>query len=281
MKKQKLALTMINKLCLSLCLLFLLASCKDASSNPQDDDSTKWTLVWSDEFDYTGSLDSTKWGYDIGGHGWGNNELQYYTSEMLNVRVENGKMIIEAKRHEGSQPEYSSARVVSRGKGDWTYGRFEIRADIPSGRGTWPAIWMLPTEWTYGNGGWPDNGEIDIMEHVGYNPNIIHASLHSKAYNWPSNTQKTATINIPNAQTNFHTYVLEWSPEKIEIYVDSIKYFTSENENLGWEKWPFDKDFHLILNIAVGGNWGGAQGIDTTIFPQRMEIDYVKVYKKN
>ena len=281
MKKQKLVLAMINKLFLSLCLLFLLASCKDASSNPQDDDSTKWTLVWSDEFDYTGSPDSTKWGYDIGGHGWGNNELQYYSNHPVNVHVEDGKMIIEAKRHEGSQPEYSSARVVSRGKGDWTYGRFEIRADIPSGRGTWPAIWMLPTEWIYGNGGWPDNGEIDIMEHVGYNPNVINASLHSKAYNWPNNTQKTATINIPTAQTNFHTYVLEWSPEKIEIYVDTIKYFTSENENLGWEKWPFDKDFHLILNIAVGGNWGGAQGIDTTIFPQRMEIDYVKVYKKN
>jgi beta-glucanase (GH16 family) len=281
MKQLKLVFVMINKtLCFSFSLLLLLASCKDASSNPQDPDSTQWTLVWSDEFDYSGFPDSTKWGYDIGGNGWGNNELQYYTSELLNARVENGNMIIEAHRHEGSQPEYSSARVVSRGKGDWTYGRFETRAKLPSGRGTWPAIWMLPTEWTYGNGGWPDNGEIDIMEHVGYDLGNIHASTHCHTYNWPNNTQKTAIINIPGPQTNFHTYVLEWSPEKIEIYVDSIKYFTSENEGTGWQAWPFDKDFHFILNIAIGGNWGGQQGIDNSIFPQKMEIDFVRVYKK-
>ncbi|OGU70158.1 MAG: glycoside hydrolase [Ignavibacteria bacterium RBG_16_34_14] len=272
---------MINKtLYISFSLLFLFAACKDASSNPQAPDSTQWILVWSDEFDYTGSPDSTKWGYDIGGNGWGNNELQYYTSELLNARVEDGIMIIEARRHEGQQPEYSSARVVSRGKEDWTYGRFEVRAKLPSGRGTWPAIWMLPTEWTYGNGGWPDNGEIDIMEHVGFDPGVVHASTHTNEYNWPNNTQKTSIINIPDAQTNFHSYILEWSPDKMEIYVDSIKYFTNENEGTGWQSWPFDKDFHFIMNIAIGGNWGGQQGIDNSIFPQKMEIDFVRVYKK-
>ncbi len=272
---------MINKyLLLCFSFLFIFISCKEnIASNPQDPDSTNWTLVWSDEFEYTGSPDSTKWGYDIGGNGWGNNELQYYTSELLNARVENGKMIIEARRHQGSQPEYSSARVVSRTKGDWTYGKFEIRAKLPSGRGTWPAIWMLPTQWNYGNGGWPDNGEIDIMEHVGFNPGVVHASTHCHTYNWPNNTQKTATINISDAQDTFHSYTLIWTPEKMEAYVDDVKYFTSENDGSGWEGWPFNKNFHLILNIAVGGNWGGQQGIDTSIFPQKMEIEYVRVYK--
>jgi beta-glucanase (GH16 family) len=138
---------------------------------------------------------------------------------------------------------------------------------------------MLPTEWNLGNGGWPDNGEIDIMEHVGYDPGKVHASTHCHTYNWPNNTQKTSTINIPDAQDEFYSYIMEWYPEKIDMYVDSVKYFTSTNDGTGWEAWPFNKDFHLILNIAVGGNWGGAQGIDTTIFPQKMEIDYVRVYR--
>lgn len=263
----------------SLLLIFLFASCKDnvAGSN---DDSTELKLVWSDEFDYRGSPDSTKWNYDIGASGWGNNELQYYSDDPLNVRVENGMMIIEALNHPGREPEYSSARVVTRGRAGWTYGRLEIRAKLPSGRGTWPAIWMLPLQWNYGNGGWPDNGEIDIMEHVGQDPGVIHASTHCHTYNWPNNTQKTATINIPDAQDDFHSYVLEWDADKMEAYVDSVKYFTSANDSSGWQGWPFNKPFYLILNIAVGGNWGGAQGVDASIFPQRMEIDYVRIYQK-
>jgi beta-glucanase (GH16 family) len=260
-------------------ILIIPVSCKDNITDDTPKDTTGWKLVWSDEFDYTGALDSTKWGYDIGASGWGNNELQYYSSDPVNARAENGMMIIEAIRYEDREPAYSSARVVSRGKRDWTYGRFEIRVKLPSGRGTWPAIWMLPTEWNLGNGGWPDNGEIDIMEHVGYDPGKVHASTHCHTYNWPNNTQKTSTINIPDAQDEFHSYIMEWYPEKIDMYVDSVKYFTSTNDGTGWEAWPFNKDFHLILNIAVGGNWGGAQGIDTTIFPQKMEIDYVRVYK--
>jgi beta-glucanase (GH16 family) len=263
----------------SLLLMFLFASCKDNVAG-NNDDSSGMKLVWSDEFDYTGSPDSAKWNYDIGASGWGNNELQYYSDDPLNVRVENGMMIIEVLRHPGRQPEYSSSRVTTRGRAGWTYGRFEIRAKLPSGRGTWPAIWMLPLQWNYGNGGWPDNGEIDIMEHVGYDPGIIHASTHCHTYNWPNNTQKTATINIPDAQDNFHSYILEWDADKMETYVDSIKYFTSENDSSGWQGWPFNKPFYLIMNIAIGGDWGGAQGVDPSIFPQRMEIDYVRVYQK-
>jgi len=263
----------------SLLLMFLFASCKDNVAG-NNDDSSGMKLVWSDEFDYTGLPDSAKWNYDIGASGWGNNELQYYSDDPLNVRVENGMMIIEALRHPGRQPEYSSSRVTTRGRAGWTYGRFEIRAKLPSGRGTWPAIWMLPLQWNYGNGGWPDNGEIDIMEHVGYDPGVIHASTHCHTYNWPNNTQKTATINIPDAQDNFHSYILEWDADKMETYVDSIKYFTSENDSSGWQGWPFNKPFYLIMNIAIGGDWGGAQGVDPSIFPQRMEIDYVRVYQK-
>ena len=267
----------------SIVILFLLiipVSCKDNFTDDTPEDTIEgWKLVWSDEFNYTGALDSTKWGYDIGSGGWGNNELQYYSSDLVNARAENGKMIIEAIRYGDRVPEYSSARVVTTGKGDWTYGKIEVKAKLPSGRGTWPAIWMLPTDWNYGNGGWPDNGEIDIMEHVGYDPGNIHGSTHCHTYNWPNNTQKTAIINIPDAQDEFHSYIMEWYPEKIDMYVDSVKYFTSINDDTGWEAWPFNKDFHLILNIAVGGNWGGAQGIDTTIFPQKMEVDYVRIYK--
>jgi beta-glucanase (GH16 family) len=236
--------------------------------------------VWSDEFDYTGLPEAGKWSYDVGGHGWGNQELQSYTERRLdNARVQDGTLIIEARRENWQGMEYTSARLVTKSKGDWTYGRFEISAKLPSGRGTWPAIWMLPTQWTYGNGGWPDNGEIDIMEHVGFDPGWVHGSVHTRLYYSQIGTQKTAKIRIPDAQSVFHVYALEWSAQKIEVYVDSTKYFTFTNEGKGWQTWPFDKQFHLLLNIAVGGGWGGAQGVDPSIFPQRMEVDYVRVYK--
>ncbi len=272
------------KILFTLLFLFLiLGSCSNSvSGTPEKKEEEKksgWNLTWSDEFDYTDKPDSTKWGYEIGGNGWGNNEEEYYTSDSNNVRVENGNLVIEAHYYENHPIKYTSARLVSTNKGDWTYGRFEVRAKLPKGKGTWPAIWMLPTEWTYGSGGWPDNGEIDIMEHVGYDPGVIHGSTHSKKYYWRINTQKTATIKIPDAMNEFHTYTMEWYPDRIDMYVDDQKYFTSENDSTGWEAWPFNKDFHFILNLAIGGDWGGAQGIDNSIFPQRMEVDYVRVYE--
>lgn len=240
-----------------------------------------YQLVWADEFNYNGLPDSTKWDYDVGRTGWGNDEKQYYSKKRLeNARVENGKLIIEARRDLYNSYKYTSARLVTANKGDWTYGRFEVRAKLPSGKGTWPAIWMLPTTWNLGNGGWPDNGEIDIMEHVGYDPGVIHGSTHCNMYVWSKGTQKTATINIPDYTTAFHTYAMEWDKDKIKMFVDDKLYFTSLNEGKGWQYWPFFKDFHFILNIAVGGSWGGAQGIDNSIFPQKMEVEYVRVYKK-
>lgn len=246
----------------------------------------RWQLVWADEFDYTGLPDPRKWGYDVGGHGWGNKELQYYTERRKeNARVEQGRLIIEARRDGWGGHEYTSARLVTKGKGDWTYGRFEVAARLPSGRGTWPAVWMLPTHKTYGGGGWPDDGEIDIMEHVGFDPDVIHSSVHTRAYYHSIGTQKTAKVNVPTARTEFNVYAVEWTPEEVRGYVNGRHYFTFRNERLtdpkaDYRQWPFDRPFHLILNVAVGGNWGGAKGVDETIWPRRMEVDYVRVYRQ-
>lgn len=240
-----------------------------------------WTLAWSDEFDQPGAPDPAKWNYDVGGHGWGNRELQFYTdARKENARVEDGHLVIEARREPWQGSAYTSARLVTKGKADWTCGRFEIRARLPLGRGTWPAIWMLPTVWNLGDGKWPDNGEIDIMEHVGYEPGRIHASTHSRKNQWRNNTQRTAITEVPDAGTAFHTYTLEWDPEEIRVFVDDRHYFTSRKEGGDWTSWPFDRPFYLVLNLAVGGDWGAVKGIDEAAFPQRMEVDYVRVYRR-
>lgn len=241
-----------------------------------------YELVWADEFDYTGLPDDKKWSYDVGDGcpnvcGWGNNELEYYTEKRLeNARVEDGHLIITAIKEKMGSKEYSSARLVTREKGDWTYGRIEVKAKLPSGIGTWPAIWMLSTDWSYG--GWPESGEIDIMEHVGYEPDTIYGTVHTKAFNHSIGTQKGGNIKIDDSEEEFHVYAVEWSHSKIDFFVDDNKYFTFSKEE-GSDKWPFDKRFHLLLNIAVGGNWGGVKGVDESIFPQEMKVDYVRVYQ--
>lgn len=238
------------------------------------------TLVWSDEFDTPGLPDPTKWSYGVGGSGWGNEELQYYTeADPDNARVENGILIIEARKETsppdawGQSKDYTSARLVSKSKGDWQYGRFEIRAKLPAGRGTWPAVWMLPTGNTYG--GWPFSGEIDIMEHVGFDMNTVHGTLHHADRHGIGVSQSTVVADV---DTSFHVYALEWRPDEIRWFVDDVLYHTAENPQQGWESWPFIHPFHLIMNIAVGGRWGGQQGIDPDIWPQRMEVDYVRVH---
>ncbi len=272
------------------CLTMACFSSLSACSKTGDDDSVSvkeeqparagWTLVWNDEFN-TGTIPSPdKWGYDVGGSGWGNNELQYYTQyRKENARVENGSLIIEARKEAFEGKKYTSARLVTKTKGDWLYGRIEVRAKLPKGLGTWPAIWMLPTDWKYG--GWPNSGEIDIMEHVGYDPNVIVGSTHSLKYYFKIGTQRNKTIRIPDVFATFHTYAVEWYADRIDFFVDETKYFTSPNDGTTWQEWPFDQRFHLILNIAFGGDWGGSKGIDDSIFPVRMEVDYVRVYAKN
>jgi beta-glucanase (GH16 family) len=253
------------------------------SSNFNEQDAPAWELVWAEEFNYTGLPDPAKWKYDKGGHGWGNKELQYYTQgRKENARVENGFLVIEARRDNWKGHEYTSARLVSKGQGDWTYGRFEARAKLPSGKGAWPAIWMLPTGWKYG--GWPNSGEIDIMEQVGYEPQVVHASVHTKKYHHSISTQKSAKTNLSTATTEFNVYAVEWTPEEIRGYVNDQHYFTFKNERLtdpdaDYRHWPFEQPFHLLLNIAVGGTWGGAHGVDRNVWPQRMEIDYIRVYQ--
>ncbi|MEY4134141.1 MAG: hypothetical protein RL386_491 [Bacteroidota bacterium] len=242
------------------------------------------SLVWADEFAYKGLPDSSRWGYDLGDGcpnlcGWGNAELQYYTKDAANARVEKGKLIIECHRQARSGRDYTSARLVSRNKGDWRYGRIEVRAKLPQGRGTWPAIWMLPTASPYG--GWPNCGEIDIMEHVGYAADSLFATVHTGKYNHISGTQKGARVKWPEPLENvFRVYSIEWDTEKIVFLADGKPYFQYEREpGAGPESWPFDQKFHLILNLAVGGHWAGKYGVDETIWPQRMEIDYVRVYQ--
>lgn len=244
--------------------------------------ASDWRLVWSDEFDYSGLPDPEKWTYAVGGHGWGNQELQYYTENRLeNARVEAGHLVITARREEWEGNRYTSARVISRGRGDFLHGRFEIRAKLPGARGTWPAIWMMPSDWEFGQGGWPDIGEIDIVEHVGTEPGVIHASAHSRDYQWQKGTQKTGTIRVETATTAFHTYSLEWTGDYLRAFVDDVLFFEYENEGLGWTKWPYNKPFYLIMNIAVGGAWGGMEGVAEAAFPQELVIDYVRVYSRS
>ncbi len=234
------------------------------------------TPVWQDEFDYKGEPDPKKWGYDLGGNGWGNKESQTYTNDRANSRVEDGKLVIEAKLTNGS---YTSARLVTRKKADFTYGKFVIRAKIPFGRGTWPAIWMLATDQNYGKELWPDNGEIDIMEHVGYDQNMINANIHTLAYNHSIGTNKGSKLLVPAAVATFHDYSCEWTPNEVKLLVDDTTIFTFRKATgADYDKWPFNKPFHLLLNIAIGGTWGGANGIDDSIFPQKMEVEYVRIY---
>jgi beta-glucanase (GH16 family) len=240
----------------------------------------QYQLVWSDEFNYSGLPDSKKWGYDIGGGGWGNQELQYYTKEHIqNARVENGTLVVTARRETIGQKNYSSARLITRKTGGWLYGKIEIAAKLPTGKGSWPAIWMLPVDNEYGK--WPGSGEIDIMENVGYDPFRIHVSVHTEIYNHLIGTNKGASVTLNHPHTSFNVYSVEWNEDRIDFFVNKRKVFTFINEGIGYKAWPFDKTFYLILNIAVGGGWGGRQGIDESIFPQEMVIDYVRVYKKS
>ncbi|WP_321306881.1 glycoside hydrolase family 16 protein [Marinifilum fragile] len=263
------------------CLLFSSCNSNKKDKSKQNTASKEYQLVWSDEFDYTGLPDSTKWVYDTEGNSqaWGNNELQHYTQgRKENAWVENGVLHITAHQESIEGKDYSSARLNSRS--DWLYGRIEVRAKLPKGRGTWPAIWMMPGDWSFEDGTWPEIGEIDIMEHVGHNAGVIHASAHSKDYQWQKGTQQTAIIKIPDATEKFHSYILEWSEDIMKCYVDDQLFFEYKNEGLGESKWPYTKPFYLILNVAVGGAWGSVEGIDKKAFPQTMEIDFVRIYQK-
>lgn len=246
----------------------------------QEVESNRWQLVWQDEFDGKGLPDESKWSFDTAGNewGWGNNEAQHYTkNDTRNANVDNGTLKIVAHIDSCGGKRYTSARLITKDKADWLYGKVEVRAKLPTNRGTWPAIWMLPTDWEYGN--WPKSGEIDIMENVGYDPNVVLATAHTEKYNHVAGTQTSGELNIPTCHSEFHVYSLEWEKEEWRAYVDGVHYYTFRNDGNGFESWPFDKRFHLILNLAIGGNWGGKEGIDESDFPKTFEIDYVRVYQ--
>ncbi|WP_406685161.1 glycoside hydrolase family 16 protein [Seonamhaeicola sp. MEBiC1930] len=232
-------------------------------------------LVWSDEFDTNGAPDPSKWGYNTGtgDNGWGNNESQYYTDRSDNVKVEGGLLKIIAKKEDFSGSEYTSARLLTSGKFEFTYGRVEVRAKLPSGGGVWPAIWMLGAN--FGSVGWPACGEIDIMEYVGNNPGHISSALHTTSSFGATVNYKATSIN--NETTEFHLYSAIWTEDSITFMLDGVEYYTYNPSIKNDETWPFYNDQFLILNIAIGGNLGGA--IDPNFDTSTMEIDYVRVYQ--
>jgi len=244
----------------------------DAFVQPDD---PQWQLSWSDEFNGSGLVESSKWDYEEGFIR--NKESQYYTrARVENARQVDGNLVIESHKEEFNNGHYTSASVHTSGKQSFLYGRIEVRAQLPTGKGTWPAIWMLGD--SIRQVGWPACGEIDIMENVGYDPETIHANIHTRAYNHVKNTGKGSKIQAEKPWETFHIYAIEWYEDHLDFFFDNHKYFTFRNEGTGSEVWPYDKPHYLILNTAIGGAWGGQQGIDDGIFPQKFLIDYVRVY---
>lgn len=264
-----------------------LTSCATAAPLPETlAVPESYALVWADEFETEGLPDPARWTYDTqrNAEGWWNDELQYYSAARLeNSRVENGHLIIEARREpvpsetfpDSGGQDYTSARLFTQGLASWQYGYVEVRAKLPCGRGLWPAIWTLPD----GDTDWPDDGEIDIMEYVGWNPNAFHATVHTRDNNHTLGTQFGSSFTSSTACGAFHTHSLLWTEDEILVAVDGTPYFSYPKANKDYGEWPFDRPHHLILNLAIGG-WGGQKGIDEAAFPARMEVDYVRVYQK-
>ena len=269
-------------------LIFFFSGCTSQEGVEDIEESNEWdrngwNIIWHDEFD-SFSLDINKWSHGVGGHGFGNNELQYYTNDSSNVIIKDGILHIQAKFEAAGIGEannlryFSSARLRTVGKGDWKYVRIDVRAKLALGQGIWPAIWMLPTDWVYG--GWPKSGEIDIMEHVGHDEGRVHGSVHTESYNHKIGTQRTKTKVLSEVKDSFHVYSIEWYEDRIDFLIDDQQYFTFMNDQKNdYKTWPFNQRFHLLINVAVGGDWPGSPD-NTTIFPQDMEVDYVRVYKK-
>lgn len=246
-----------------------------------------YALVWSDEFDGN-SIDESKWSYDLGDGcdispdlcGWGNNELEYYTDRSDNSFIDDGKLVIKAKKESPlylGQHQYTSARMVTKNKGDWKYGRIDVRAKMPIGQGLWPAIWMLPTDNVYG--GWPKSGEIDIMEYLGNEPTKIFGTIHYGHDGWRFNSQGLELEEGSFAE-EFHVFTVIWNEDCIQFQMDGINVGEPNTRSTVLPTtFPFDQEFHLILNVAVGGNLPGNPN-ETTVFPQQMEVDYVRVYQE-
>ena len=247
----------MKKILFAAIALFTLSACA-----PTDG----YKLVWADEFDVDGAPNPKNWTYELMRKGQVNNEEQEYVNSLDNAWVEDGVLHIKAIK-EGDR--ITSARMITRGKQEW----------LPKGKGVWPAFWMMPAESKYG--GWPKSGEIDILEFVGYMPGVVHGTVHTGKYNHMIGTQKGTKTDLASCSDEFHTYSLEWSAERIDIAVDGNVYFTFENDGAGdTGTWPFNHPFYIIMNVAFGGGWGGAEGVDYSVLPCTMEVDWVRVYQK-
>jgi beta-glucanase (GH16 family) len=247
--------------------------------------SAEWTLVWNDEFNGPNgsAVDSSKWVLENGGNGWGNQELEYYTSRPQNSYQQDGALVIQVLEEKYSGPDgvtrnYTSARLKTQGKFSETYGRFEARIKIPRGQGIWPAFWMLGSD--VEKAGWPACGEIDIMENIGKEPGLVHGTIHGPGYSGTGGIG--SAFALPGGQlfgNDFHVYAVEWEPAAIRFYVDGNLYATRTPSSLPkGTRWVYDHPFFLLLNVAVGGSWPGSPDV-TSVFPQTMLVDYVRVYK--
>jgi beta-glucanase (GH16 family) len=261
-------------------------SCVKGDSVREDGFQTPegWRMVWHDEFD-DHDIDSAKWGYEVNGKGGGNNELQYYTDRGDNAFIENDALVIQALKEQYTGTDgtrnYTSARIRTKNKGDWKYGRFDIRAKLPFGQGLWPAIWMMPTDAVYGS--WPSSGEIDIMEELGQEPNKVYQTLHFGGPGAHSQTGGSYVLKSGDFSDDFHLYTLEWDSTAMRWFVDDtmvqIKKVDSWYTTAAPRPAPFNQRFYMILNLAVGGNWPKSPNA-TTAFPQRLTVDYVRVFQK-
>ncbi len=237
-----------------------------------------WELVWADEFNGL-EIDTSKWTHEVNGDGGGNNEMQYYVASKANSYLKDDFLVIKAAEQNYKGKFYTSARLNTKFKADWTYGRFDIRAKTPVQQGVWPAIWMLPSDYVYGI--WPQSGEIDIMESIGSEPKTLVGTLHYGEA-WPKNSHTGVSVDMKEGDlsTQFRVFSVEWEPNEIRWYVDDSLYSTKTPKDLEPHRWPFDQRFHLILNLAIGGQWPGPPD-ETTTFPKYMFVDYVRVYQKN
>ncbi len=237
-----------------------------------------YALVWNDEFD-DNVIDNTKWNFEIGtgSWGWGNGEHQYYTDRNVNAFIEDGKLIIQALAENYAGSNYTSARMTTKNKGDWLYGKILARIKVPEAGGTWPAFWMMPTNSVYG--GWPHSGEMDIMEHYGCNPGEVSSTVHNNVYNWNGGVPPTSYLYDTSATTDFHIYEMQWSEDELNFYVDGTYIGTYFRTNSGWQQWPYDQEFYIILNLAIGSHFMPCSTQDG-LFPQRLEVDYVRVYQQ-
>lgn len=264
---------------ITFCAIFLqtLTGCGQTTATTPIDVPEGWNLVWHDEFDGK-QINSDNWNYDLGGGGWGNGEAQIYTDLKENARLEKGNLVIEARKEENDSGgfEFTSARLKTQGKQSFQYGRIEARIKVPEGAGMWPAFWMLGDNIT--EVGWPDCGEIDIMEYVGKDPDVILGTLHGPGYSGALGfTQwNRQTYNIAD---DFHTYAIEWDAEQINWFYDGVQYHSVSKSDVGIRDWPFDQPFFIIFNLALGGTLGGLISPDTA-FPAQYQIDYVRVYEK-